>query len=226
MRIASVAIMTEGDAVDLHDFEGTPPRAETRGSLRVSEKTPLIAYVGQLEVDGLSRGIPELLKTCEILRMRGRVFHLAIAGGPDFAVRRFQHMVPEELRSSITFLGRIPHMKVPTLLKAADILVYPAPDVTDDFYRRDVSPLTLFEYMASGIPIVSADLVPLHDVISPAMVTLVPPGDPTRLADGVEYLLDHPEDAAKQAAIARSHVAECTWLRRMQRIMESAQFSR
>ena len=222
MGVSDVPVIVEGDAVDLHDFDALPEPAATRASLKVPEGASLIVYAGQLKSMGLSKGIPELLGALRVLRERGTEFRAVIAGGPEAEKERFENGLPEELHPVVTFTGHLPHLKIPTLMTAADILVYPAPKSSHPFYVRDTSPLKLFEYMASGRPIVAADLPPLRDAVDESMVTFVPPGDEDELARGMLEILDDAEGALKKARAARTHVESFTWGSRMKRILEAA----
>lgn len=225
MGVSDVPVIVEGDAVDLHDFESLPSASDTRSSLSVAENIPLIVYTGQLQSMGLSKGIPELLGALEILKRRGMEFHAIIAGGPEKEKERFEHKMSDALVPFVTFSGHISHLKIPTLMTAADILVYPAPKSNHPFYMRDTSPLKLFEYMASGKSIVAADLPPLRDVVDETMVTFADAGDSESFAESILSILDEPEIAAKKARTARMHVESFTWEKRMKRILEAARLS-
>ncbi len=222
MGVSDVPVIVEGDGVDLHDFEDLPSAKDTRTSLGIPPNVPLIVYAGQLKSMGLSKGIPELLSALEILHDRGLEFRAVIAGGPAIEKEKCVALMSEELRSLVHFTGHIAHLKVPTLLTAADILVYPAPKSEHLFYTRDTSPLKLFEYMAAGKPIVSADLPPLHDVIDASMVTFSEPGSGDSLAQGILMVIENSEEALRKAKLARSHVEQFTWEKRMERILKAA----
>lgn len=222
MGVATVPVIVEGDAVDLHDFESLPDAADTRTSLKVPDGASLIVYAGQLKSMGLSKGIPELIGALEILKSRGLEFRAVIAGGPDVEKQRFEDALPDMLRSSVTFTGYIAHLKIPTLITAADILVYPAPKSNHPFYLRDTSPLKIFEYMAAGRPIVAADLPTIRDIADQTMLSYSEPGDPASLAKAMLRILDDPEAAMKKAKLARTHVEQFTWEKRMKRILDAA----
>lgn len=206
--------IVESDAVDLSRFDdaSAPPH-------RVEK--PLIVYAGQLESMGLSKGIPELLAALKILSERGIPYHAIIAGGPERSKARFTASIPPPLRSHITFTGHLPASEIPTLLHSASVLVYPAPQSSHPFYRRDTSPLKLFEYAAARRPIVSADLPPIRDVFTDAMVTFVPSGDAAALAEALADVLRHPERFAEKIRQARKAVENHTWEKRMERILSA-----
>jgi glycosyltransferase involved in cell wall biosynthesis len=95
----------------------------------------------------------------------------------------------------------------------ADVLVlyYPS-GMKLNRYR---SPGKLFEYMASGVPIVSVDLPVLREVLGddPAAV-LVPADSPDALAVGIAEVLDDQERASRLATRALERVEAFTWKRR------------
>ncbi len=225
LGVSDIPVIAEGDAVDLHDFEAVPDPKATRDSLRVPHGMPLIVYAGQLESMGLSKGIPELLDALEILAKRGLEFRSVIAGGPENVAEHFRETLPEVFRTRVTFTGHIPHLKIPTLLTAADVLVYPAPKSDHPFYRRDTSPLKLFEYMAAGRPTVTADLPPIHDAIDETMTRFFPAGDSIALAECIRLTLEEPEASARRAKLARAHVEHFTWEKRMIRILQAARIA-
>ena len=219
LGISNIPIITEGDAVDLHDFEGVPDRHATREFLQIPAEVPLIVYTGQLESMGLSKGIPELLSALMILAKRGLEFCAVIAGGPENVAKRYRDTLPAVLKNSVRFLGHVPHLKIPMILAAADVLVYPAPKSSHPFFLRDTSPLKLFEYMAAGRPIVTADLPPIHDVLDEKMARFCRPGDPQDLAEAIRLTLEESSESQKRAHLARVHVEQFTWEKRMQRII-------
>lgn len=222
MGVSDVPVIVEGDGVDLHDFEDLPSAKDTRTSLGVPDGIPLIVYAGQLTSMGLSKGIPELIAALELLHDRGLEFRAVIAGGPESEKEKLVASMSDGLKPRVNFTGHIAHLKIPTLLTAADILVYPAPKSDHLFYVRDTSPLKLFEYMAAGKPIVAADLPPLRDVVDLSTVTFCEPGSVESLAEGMLTILERKDEALKKAKHARAHVEQFTWEKRMERILKAA----
>lgn len=211
-EIGVTSMMTvEGDAVDLQRFSTAVPSPE------FASDAPLIVYAGQLESMGLGKGIPELLGALSVLKQQNVPFHAVIAGGPVASQQKFQSSLSPELASSITFAGLLQHEQIPGLLKAASVLVYPAPSSSHPFYVRDTSPLKIFEYAAAGKPIVAADLPPLRDVFDDTSIFFVPPGDASALAAGIQKAIQHPERAEQSQSVVR----EYTWQKRMQRILNT-----
>jgi glycosyltransferase involved in cell wall biosynthesis len=83
------------------------------------------------------------------------------------------------------------------------------------------SPLKLFEYMASGKPIVASDLPAIREVLSHNTNSiLVPPDNPEALAGGVRYILENPAMGEKIARQAAVDVLSYTWDERTKKIMD------
>jgi glycosyltransferase involved in cell wall biosynthesis len=86
---------------------------------------------------------------------------------------------------------------VAAALSALDLLVFPS--------LAEGTPLTMFEALAMGKPIVATDADGLIDVLTDRKDALVVPrANAARLADAINTLLDAPELAAALAAAARN----------------------
>jgi glycosyltransferase involved in cell wall biosynthesis len=102
--------------------------------------------------------------------------------------------------------GIVPREEVPEYLAAADVVVSPHSDLRNFIG----SPIKIFEYMASGIPIVASRLAQLSEILThEETALLVRPGDPIALAAALERLMGDPElgrrlgGAAQQEARTR-----------------------
>lgn len=74
--------------------------------------------------------------------------------------------------------------------------------------NRDGMPLALREAMACGLPVISTQLLGLHESVTPGTGLLVPAGDPAALAQGMEHLMKlSPAEHQRMAESAR-HKAE------------------
>ena len=90
---------------------------------------------------------------------------------------------------------------VPTFLSTLDIAVLSS--------RSEGLPNAIMEYMAAGRPCVVTDVGGCCELIHHEHNgLLVPSENPAALAEGIVYLLDHPEQAEQFAAAARKDVSE------------------
>ncbi len=215
-------VIVEGDAVNLERFAALPSRTEARARWGIAADVPVIGYTGQLESMGLSKGLPELLGAAALLLERGESVYFLLAGGPDSARERMENSLPAALSGRVIFTGILSRSDVPMIAAAADVLVYPAPASDHPFYRRDTSPLKIYEYMATGKPVIAADLPPVRDILDASTAILVPPGDVEALADAIESIVADPTAAEERAVAARRRVAGHSWTERMRRILDAA----
>ena len=85
---------------------------------------------------------------------------------------------------------------VPGTVSAFDLSVFPS--------LWEGTPLTAFEALSMGKPIVATDADGLLDVLTPGHdAIIVPRRDPAALADKIVWAIDHPEERARLGAAAR-----------------------
>ncbi|HSB00730.1 MAG TPA: glycosyltransferase family 4 protein [Anaerolineales bacterium] len=125
---------------------------------------------------------------------------------------------------NVTFTGFIPNRDLPLYQAAADILLMP--------YSRSImgssgsadsanvaSPMKMFEYMATGRAILSADLPVIHEVLNDRNAAFCEPDDLPSWKSALESLLN---DESKRTALseqARHDVQGYTWRSRAERIL-------
>jgi glycosyltransferase involved in cell wall biosynthesis len=71
----------------------------------------------------------------------------------------------------------------------------------------DAQPVKLFEFMAAGIPVISADFPRFRELVEGAGCGLcVPPRDVAAIASAMEWLFEHPAEAAEMGGRGREFV--------------------
>ncbi len=208
-------IVVEPDGVDLASFAALPDRAAARSSCGLPEDARVVAYAGSLTTMGHSKGPEQLLDAARLVSAQFQNLHVLIAGGPDDVARRLR----EEAPANVHVLGQLPFGEVPRVYAAADVLVYTAPASDHPYFRRDTSPLKIFEYMAAGRPIVCADLPPLHDILDADTAVFYRPGDVQSLAGGISWCFMDEASAGERARRARQTCDRYAWTSRMERIV-------
>jgi len=157
-------------------------------------------------------GAVHLIRAIRLLRERGRadISAVLIGDGPELPRARAE----AEGIADIVFTGAIPHTEMPAHLAAADVGVAPFDTKAHQplslgFYW---SPLKIFEYMASGLPVVAprVDRIPAlvgHDVEG----ILYSPSDAGGIAGALERLTNDSLRATLGAAARARAVAEYSW---------------
>jgi glycosyltransferase involved in cell wall biosynthesis len=116
--------------------------------------------------------------------------------------------------SGVLFVGRLPHDRMPAALAAADIGVAPFDvaqhsPLTLGFYW---SPLKMFEYMASGLPVVAPAIPRLRSLLASGKEgVLYEPATPQALAEALSTLDDPARRASMGAAARERAVREYSW---------------
>lgn len=102
-------------------------------------------------------------------------------------------------RPNVTWLGKRPFSDLPAILRGVDLCLLPYVEDTRTMYR---SPLKLYEYLASGRPIVSTPHPEVDQFAG--VVDVVSPG---QFVAGIERRLavDTPQDARRRLRIACEH---------------------
>ncbi|HSP90745.1 MAG TPA: glycosyltransferase family 4 protein [Vicinamibacterales bacterium] len=173
---------------------------------------PVVGYAGHLYP---WKGLDVLVAAIERLPGVHALIVGGLAGEPD--LERIRALAGRLAPGRVTFAGQVDPPRVAGLLRQADVLVLPnTPGRVSAAYT---SPLKLFEYMASGRPIVASDLPALREVLRPdENAVLVEAGNAGSLAAGLARVLGDAGLATRLAAQAREDVREWTWDRRAERI--------
>lgn len=128
-----------------------------------------------------------------------------------------------DISDRVEFTGAIEPAAVPGQLARMDVGVAPYPEL-DDFY---FSPLKVFEYLASGLPVVASDIGQLRDIVHQGCGILCEPGNEIALSDALVSLSASPQRRNQLGAAGRKRVrAEHTWLSVAERVLELAARSR
>jgi glycosyltransferase involved in cell wall biosynthesis len=174
-----------------------------------------VGYIGHLypgkgmeTVAALARHLPDM------------DFH--VVGGRDTDIAEWRTRI-RDLRN-LTLHGFVPSPQVPSYLAAMDVLLAPPLPTTRSVAGRDIgrwmSPLKIFEYMASGRPIVASDIPAVREILSDGVnALLAAPLDVDAWAAALQRLED-PALASRIGARAREDLeARYTWRRRAENII-------
>lgn len=209
------------NGVDLADFDYRSKKRILREKLGLPKDRQIVGFGGRFTVLGLEKGISDLVKATRLLRRDQQKIFLVCVGGPADYVRKYQ----EEARAlgvdkDCRFLDGVSVRKLYEYMRAFDVCVMPYP--WHYHFAYSMSPLKMFEYMASKNPIVATDLPVVREVLKDKVnCVFVRPGDPSDLAAGISYLLDRPRIAAGISRRAFAEVASrCTWRARAKKISE------
>lgn len=163
--------------------------------------SPTVLFVGRLEP---RKGFDVLIRAYTLLKTRHPDLHLVVVGeGPELT--RARALLPERLSADLHLLGRVAGDDLPRVFKACDVFVAPS-------RGGESFGIVLLEAMASGCAVVASGIDGYRTiVIDDVNGRLVPPDDPTSLAESIDALLTNRRHAEAMIAEGRRRVAEFDW---------------
>lgn len=203
----------DGDVVVAHDATGAPKPVKPAN--RAKEKFT-VGYVGSLYP---GRGIEVLFELGE--RLPEVAF--SVVGGRDHELAHWRKIGPPK---NVELRGFVPHADLSKEYERFDAVVLPYTSgsiegASGGDIGRWMSPMKLFEYMGSGLPIVSTDLPVLREILEHERNALmVPVGDIGGWVKAIQRLVDDPALANALSTAATTDVATThTWPRRAQTVL-------
>lgn len=177
-----VVTMPGGVDVDRFRPDARPVRdSGIRAVLGVPPDVPIIGLVSGFRV---MKGQRTAVEAAARLAAEGRRFHLLLIGEGPFAARVRAQVEAARLRDRISILGFVDDL--PAAMAALDIALYSA-------LESDGMSRVLFEYLASGVPVVASRVGVVPEILEDGRTALlVPAGEPGPLGEAVARLLDDP----------------------------------
>jgi glycosyltransferase involved in cell wall biosynthesis len=197
------------DAADIPSTEGTPEYAWPGRPDRLQ-----VGYVGHLY---RGRGIDVIVRCAE--RLPDCDFH--IVGGTDQDLRYWTR----QGGANVHFHGFVPPAQVPAVLSRCEVLLMPYQKGLSLGGRNIdtsawMSPMKLFEYMASRRVIVASDLPVLREVLNEGNSLLVSPDDPEAWTAAIRTCADSQLRARLATAAYEDFLANYTWDKRAARALQ------
>jgi glycosyltransferase involved in cell wall biosynthesis len=200
------------DAVDIKQFSLSLSKNDARKKLLLPKDKKIIMYTGHLYP---WKGVDTLFEAAKLFDTN---YDFVFVGGTKKDIEESRKKT--ELQTNITIKGAVPQSDIPRYLKAADIVVLPNSGKFK-ISTSYTSPMKLFEYMASGTPMVASDLPSLREVIDEKSTYFFKADDAISLAHILREALSS-KKAIVKALHAREVVSKYTWDNRAKRIISEA----
>lgn len=200
--------IVEPNGVDPCAFEA-PAKGEARKALGLSADAKIVLYVGRF-YDW--KGMSILQQTAFILEKKGILTYLVGGTQADFERRT------QSSSSSLHFGGLVAHQDITRWCSAADVLLILGTRANEFSYRY-TAPMKLFEYLASGRPVVAADTPALRSLISEHEVKFYTPDDPADLVRAISSVFSDSERAGQARVKGLQKAREHVWAKRAERIL-------
>jgi glycosyltransferase involved in cell wall biosynthesis len=205
------------NGVDLEGYKSLPEKAKARADLGLPPDKKIVCYAGNIYQ---GRGIEYLIDIAP--SMNGVKF--LVVGGLEEDVKRCRSLANEKGAENIKFTSYVSNHMVPLYLAASDLLVMPYTShmtIRGGTQAQDfTSPIKLFEYMASGRPIVATSIPSVTEILEDGVnAVLVPPDSAEALETGINRALRDPELAERISRRAAEDVRIYTWEERAKKLL-------
>ncbi len=173
--------------------------------------SPNVVFMGSFRA---WHGVNDFISAALLLLEQGHDLHFTLIG--DGPTRTAAEARVAAHTDRFSFTGMVPYAEVPALLAQAAIGVAPFNTAPHPALRSAGffwSPLKIYEYMAAGLPVVTAAIPPLTTIIRDGQEgRLFAEGDVPALAAAIKCLLADPVAARAMGARARERVvAHYSW---------------
>lgn len=195
-------------------FSGRVPPA-----LPGSRGTFTVGFVGSMRP---WHGLPTLIDAFSIFSRSYPQSRVLIVGDGRDKEYLVEHLKMRGLIEKAHFTGAVPHHEVPRLLASMDVAVAPYTKHSGFYF----SPLKIYEYMASGLPVVASNIGQIKEIIhSGKNGILVTPGNSSELALALDMLKKNPKLRKSLGRQARSTIMKrLSWDKIVERILLLAGF--
>ena len=208
-------VLIAPNGVELERYEGLPSPVEARRQLKLKDGLT-VGFTGHIYP---GRGADLLF---ELAKQMQQVIFLWVGGTPEL-VEIWRGKLNDAGVTNVTMTGFVKHNVIPMYQAAADVLLMPYSRSISASSGQDIAevinPMKMFEYMASGRAIVSADLPSIREVLNDGNAVLCEPDDFEKWKAEVASLLDDEPRRIKIGTQAKKDVENFSWMKREERVM-------
>lgn len=210
-------IQVAHDGVDIERFCEDLSILSARKITCLNEKSIIIGYSGHLYK---GRGLELILDLAAVFADCTFI----VMGGKNEMIAEHGKTAIQNGITNIKFLGFISNAKLQHYLWSSDILLMPYQKQVFIEGGRDtslwMSPLKMFEYMASKRIIISSDLPVLREVLNEKNSILCNPENIQEWIDAIKFCINNKNAAETLAINAGNDVSQYSWDNRVKTILE------
>ena len=218
LQFKKEAVLLAPNGVELEKYDGLPNPVEARRQLNLPDGLT-VGFTGHIYP---GRGADLLFA---LAKEMPRVNFLWVGGTPEL-VAHWRGELQRAQMTNVTMTGFVKHESIPLYQAAADILLMPYSRSIQASSGQDIAevinPMKMFEYMAAGRAIVSADLASIREVLNEGSAVLVEAGNFEKWKVEIESLLsDEPRRLALGIQARNAlRVSKLAWVKREEMVME------
>jgi len=219
LQFSDDALLVAPNGVELEKYDRLPNPDEARHQLNLPEGLT-VGFTGHIYP---GRGADLLF---ELAKQMPQVNFLWVGGTPEL-VDFWRGKLTDAKMTNVTMTGFVKHEMIPLYQAASDILLMPYSRSISASSGQDIAevinPMKMFEYMASGRAIVSADLPSIREVLNEGNAVLVEAGEWEMVIGNWQFEIESllADDPRRQvlSSQARKDVEQLTWVKREERVL-------
>jgi glycosyltransferase involved in cell wall biosynthesis len=198
------------NGIDLLQYEDVPAPKVARESLQLEEKFTAVFtghfYAGRgIELlFGLAQSVPEV--------------NFLWVGGADDMVQSWRQRLDVAGVKNVTITGFVPQADLPLYQAAGDVLLMPyglkIAGSSGGNSAEICSPMKMFDYLATGRPIISSELPVLHEILSEQNTVFCPAKNIESWANAIRDLFRNEQRCKQMGEHARKTAMQYTWQNR------------
>ncbi|MEJ2250741.1 MAG: glycosyltransferase, partial [Candidatus Lokiarchaeota archaeon] len=207
-------ILVIDDAIDLTKYDLVKMnKSHLRELLKLPKNKSIIMYTGSLFQ---GRGIDTIIDAADKFENKNVLF--LIIGGKSGEIRYWSKYKESKRNDfNLKFTGFIQNSKIPLYHKAADILLAPyslsCPTV------EWMSPIKIFEYMGSKVPIIASNVNRIKEICQNGECMFFEENNPVDLAKKIDILLSDNNLKSNYVKKAYNTVKKHTYQKRCKKIL-------
>ncbi|MDX2100722.1 MAG: glycosyltransferase [Leptolyngbyaceae cyanobacterium bins.59] len=188
-----------------------------RQQLLPEGRSRLVVYSGALY---RFKGVDLLLEIAPLFPTT----QFVMAGGKADQVEEYRQQAQARGLNNVTFLGHVTQQYLSVLLQSADVLAHPHLSGKEASFT---SPLKLFDYLASGTPIVATTISTLQEFQGAGVVAgWCEPDNPQQYAQCLQQILDQYPFKVDGYGTASNFLEQFSWENRIEKILSYVEESK
>jgi len=217
LKFKDDAVLIAPNGVELERYDSLPNPPDARQQLGLPDGLT-VGFTGHIYP---GRGADLLF---ELAKQMPQVNFLWVGGTPEL-VDFWRSQLTNAKIMNVTMTGFVKHESIPLYQAASDVLLMPYSRSISASSGQDIAevinPMKMFEYMASGRAIVSADIPSIREVLNEANAIFCEPEDVGKWKAAIASLLSNKLRRHDLAIQARKDVEQLTWTKRAERVLKS-----
>ncbi|MBI2050341.1 MAG: glycosyltransferase family 4 protein [Parcubacteria group bacterium] len=213
MDIPEASYVCAPNGVDIAEFDAVSRDASLwNREFGIKPGMPVALYVGHFYS---WKGVYTIVDAAKDIRAA-----VVLIGGTKEDYAKVAQYVKECSISNTYLRSFTPHKEVIRFIKSADVLLLPN-TAHEERSQKYTTPIKLFEYMASGVPIVASSIASFTPYLAHNKNALLcEPDSPDDLARSVNRVMRNPDQIKHLPRAARESVKQYTWDSRARMIMD------